>query len=639
MQNLLFTLCYFAVLVLPGAALGKVLARNSLSSPLSWIALSYSFFVLLFVGSNYWGLSKTLFEWILFVSVLSSFFILLVYRFAFKNLGREPNVHSHWYFPTFIIVGLSLGYQFMVGAFSEVPADLYSHLERFQFATKNLENDSLGAQLSLSQLLQQRSGVFYYLVAVISDGSSLSTRSILQCIDFANRTLFLLCLFFFTKAIFKHTEKSDLIAYAAVTFTSLHMGIGVFSYIRYYSFAPTMLAMVLYFFAISVFIEHIKARFTLRTSLRNCILILVASLAAAAVHTQEAMFIGIMILSISIVSTVLNFKSSHSTSTSLQWQTNLISFGGILAFTALYIYSSENFTRAPNAHWRLWEFGEGFWFFPQLTTLNLSFQFSQVITLWGLIVYGLFFCHFKRYRDNPYLVAGMLSPALTVLNPFFIDTFLRHYNSTTIWRLCYLIPIYFVAADLFVHYFRSMRLPSARTKIVSAVILVTLIALLLPIENSWRGVHYSRLPTLSASNNELSYVHYDDLIDFLEDLEQRESILTDPMLGYMLSGLTKHHSKRRKFFRDYRFKRFSFYNYDDNPLDKYKGYLLIINRRPSAESQVGKISRHWRENEWTDTHHYYPDELLDHLEKRPKKFEKLWERNNVSVYRIASSAS
>ncbi|MEO0369654.1 MAG: hypothetical protein AAF197_12880, partial [Pseudomonadota bacterium] len=123
---------------------------------------------------------------------------------------------------------------------------------------------------------------------------------------------------------------------------------------------------------------------------------------------------------------------------------------------------------------------------------------------------------------------------------------------------------------------------------------------------------------------------------WIMELQTEYTILTDPMTGYMISALTHHKSLRNKFFRGTFFKRFSYYDYSDNPLDKYSGDLLVVNLRTDVSSNVGRLTGHWRENEWTETQGYYPDVLLEHLEERPEKFELLWSHNKIWLYRINS---
>ena len=638
-SSILFLLIYWSILVLPGLALSKILKKTRTDivslGALGWIATSYTLYVLVFCICNYLGVHANTLQNTFFFIVFSSLLILL--GFGLKKKGEQsaqsPSILD-FKAPLFIIV-ISGIYQLLIGSYNEIPADLYNHLGRFQAALRSLEENSLGQPLSLTQLLTQKSGVFYYFAAFASTFSDASSTQVVELVDFSNRTFFLVAVFCFAKRIFRESKYCQVTALLCLAFLSMHMGISVFSYIRYYSFAPSMLALILYFCAIAIGIDYIEKRFRFQSIITHLIPIALLTLAAAAVHTQEAMFIGIMALCISIAAFCRSLYKSGVVIN--RYQSLAFSILAVLAFVALFQYSIDNLQRAPNAHWRLWDFGEGFWFLPQLTVLNLKNQFIQVVTLWGLLVYTLFFLNIKKYKNNLFLIAGMLSPLLTFLNPFFIDTFLRHYNSTTVWRLCYLLPIHFVAADLFVNYLRKINSGKLVTRIYAGSIVAMMVLLLLPILNTWQAAHFSRAPTIGKTNSKLGYDHYLDLVNYLNSIEESKQVLTDPMLGYMISGLTRHEALRQKFTRGYRFKRFSYYDYSPKQLDKFSGHLLISNTRQNTNSKIGRLARHWSENEWINTKNYYPEALFEHLSERPDFFKLVWSSNGVNIYEIGET--
>jgi len=632
-EPLLITL-YLVALIVPGLAIHTAL-KLRINVFLSSTSFSYSLFALTFITANHFSLPANNFIFAQICIVIISIIFLLAFGLTGKNkaLPRENKKSIGSLACVLTIIATSILYQLFFSAFTEIPSDLYSHMERYQTAFTNINNNSLGQALPWQDLLFQRSGVFYYLLAGASWLTSASSESTISAIDFANRTLFLIAVYFFSYAVFARQKHRTLIAASSVAFVTLHMGINVFAYVRYYSLAPTMLNMIIYMSAVVIFISTASQRFSLK-SIGAYVAILLLIITAAAVHVQEAMYIGIMVAIISTFGvlsklTFTPFKLDIDTRQSL-----IITIIALTGFISIYLYSHYNLDRAPNAHWRLWEFGAGVGFIPDITTLNLKLQFAKVMTLWGLFVYGLFFLHIKRYLSNPFILAAMLSPIATFLNPFFVDLFLRHYNSTTLWRLCYLIPIHFVAADLFVHYASQFRKKSFVTKLISTITLVAMVGLLLPIKNTWQGVHYSRFPTLERSDKTLSYPYYNDLISYLESLEKPYQVLTDPMTGYVLSAMTKHTSYRRKFFRDYRFKSFTFQDYSTNPLAKYKGYLLVTNQRLHSTSRIGELSGHWRKDEWQQVHHYYPPQLTAHLKANPQRFTELWRNDGVVVYSV-----
>jgi len=192
MSNALFLILYWSILTIPGAALNRIIDRNQ-HNPLSWIALSYTCFVLIFISANHFQLSVTAISIIVITLVSISLLTLIA-----ANTRRSHNKkHNEWARPTLVILAASATYQIFFGAFSEVPSDLYNHLERFQFANRNILNNTLGPQLEWSKLLRQKSGVFYYLVSFVNQLTSLDARSLVGLIDFSNRTHFSLLNFSF----------------------------------------------------------------------------------------------------------------------------------------------------------------------------------------------------------------------------------------------------------------------------------------------------------------------------------------------------------------------------------------------------------------------------------------------------------
>jgi len=638
----LLLVLYFAILFLPGYAVFKLFRLQF--DPFNFsVSFSYAIFTLVFIVANYFTIpASTLAYFVTSYLFLAAGYI--TFFVCYKGEYRSNEVKSRL-LPIAIIGSASAAYQSVFGSFLEVPADIYTHIERYQHAIADLRINSLGDSLLWKELLFQKSGVFYYLLAGAAQLTNNSTGAVVATIDFANRTLFLCAIYFFTKTIYRGKEKSTAIAGITVIFVALHMGINVFSYVRYYSLAPTMLNMVVYLATIGIFLSTIPQNLAIK-NIGTYLIILLLILTTSAVHIQETIFTIIIIVLISAIILLSKLRIMPYKFDVDYRQSLIVVVLGILGFISVYLYSHYNLIRAPNAHWRLWEFGSGFGFIPDITTLNLKLQFPQVMTLWGLLVYFLFFLNFNRYRGNLFILAGMLSPIFTILNPFFIDLFLRHYNSTAVWRLCYLIPVHFVAGDLFVHYFNkffeySKLKPSFNSqfksilKIVSiGLILIAMLGLLLPIQNTWQNVHYSRFPTLGQSAKSLSPAYYQGLISKLESLEQHYEILTDPMTGYMISAMTRHHSRRKKFFRDYRFKHFTFLDYSNNPLKKYRDHLLVVNKRKKGQSIVGKLSDHWAEKQWEKTDRYYPPQLLAHLNSNPNLFELLWSENDVQVYRV-----
>lgn len=645
MQTLTFSFLYLAVLLIPGWALQRWFLGPGERSSLLPLAMSFCLFCLSFLLFRNLGWSSSYFSLfvVAYCSVAATWLLAFVWQKTKLGGKFTPNNKT---VGLLTVVLASCAYQITTDTYSELPADLYTHLERFQGALLNINDGQLGPPLPLAQTFLQGSSVYYYLAPLIAHHLGIPILELVPALDFLNRTIFLCVVYFFSLQVFAKNSHHVFIALACALFTALHMGTNVFAFVRYYSLAPVVINMAVFFATISIYLRLIEKR-PLAENIRGHVVMLIFALTTSAVHIQETVFSLVMILAISLVTlaslrlfpeqrfSIEKRGTAHLSAPYLVLANVLILVGLIAAFA--YSVSSE--VRAPNAGGRLWEFTQATDLLPPIAIINLGYQFIQTVTLWGCFVYLLFFLHFRRYKQNWYIVAGMLSPFVTVLNPFFVDLFLRHNNATTLWRLCYLIPVCFVAADLFVHYakraFSWHRWLTLRSWLIISIMVLTL----MPIENTWKGVHYSRFPTLFPSPNSDTLTNYADLLGYLQQLDQRYLVLTDPTTGYLVSGATKHWNERKKFFRTPSFRDFTFVSYEDSPLKRYEGYLLIVNQRHVANSRVGKLSNHWQENHWDLRKYYFTPTLLSHLANNPDRFQLLWSNNEVSVYEIKQTSN
>ena len=473
----------------------------------------------------------------------------------------------------------------------------------------------------------------------MASATSATSINVIESVSVITNTLFFTSLFCFSRSLFNDCTAAAIIAIMVCIFTAAHMGVNIFAFPRYYTAGPTMIGFCIYFAAVRYFLDSL-ANYSLPSLAKSAVIMAVYILVGIGNHTQEAIFIVVMC---SIMILLLGFryllKRSSLESSSSPYQRvdqRFIYISTILivvSFCAIYIYTITNSDRATINDIRLWQTPELFGFLPSFTILNLSHQFIQVVTLWGCLVYLLFFLNYQRYKDNLFVVAGMISPLFTVLNPLFVDLFLHHESFTTLWRLSYLVTIHFIAADLLVHYWQQLRQSQIKHRLICLTIISLLIGFLLPFKNTWQEVHYSRAPTLAKTKAENSYRHYSDLISFLS-AQEKNTIVTDPITGYLVAAMTHHQSPRRKFFRDFKYNDFSFYEYDQDTLKKYKGYLLLINKRAQAVSNLGQLSGHWPVDQLKQIHYYYPDALIKHVNSNPKSFKQLWTNNGISLYQI-----
>ena len=592
------------------------------------ISLSYACHVFIYILYNIFAIPYSTLPWTAASIVTISTVALVIKRsIIVDHIMKNTSIH-------FIILSILIAiYLLIAGAYIEIPADIYRHLEYYQQAKEKIQ---LGKRYSsdFSIFLSQGS-VWYELLAIINYFTKSSTSKYIESIAFITGMLFICSVYYFTLIIFKDSVHKNTIAFLAALLTLMHMGINIFSYVRYYALAPGIINFIIYFTCILLFINLIEL---IRTQTRFIpdykqiwmyIGYFILVMTALQIHTQEALFIVVVCYLISIMSIFRN-KSSFQGKVTLY---GLISIASLFLLMG-YFYVRYNFDVNTKTN-ILWHLGKNLYMIPEFVILNLSYQFIQVITLWGCIVYMLFFIHIKRYANRLFLLSTMVSPVFTIMNPFFVDLFIRASHPVNLWRLSYLIPIHIIAADLLVLYTQKFfTKKNILFKYFSLFIISSLVILLFPFMNFLPGTHYSRFYTLKSVPSEVSYKLYTDLLDFLDNFDSKQQIITDPVTGYFVSAITIHNSTRAKFHPIGGFKRFTFMSYDEMPLKIYSGHLLIVNLRQQQHSKTGRLARHWHENQLINIKNYYPPQLLDHLKNNPQHFTLLWSTNNISVYKI-----
>ena len=615
------------------------------------VSLSYGLFAFAVAIARFAQLSYIQF------SLIVWFYCAITILLAGLQLWQFTRQVSYWlnarnfivaYLPITTIILLFGFYHCFVGAYSEIPADIYFHIEKFQQVYRELLGGEIEAIQSFSKAIKQDIEVWYYLLAWIALNTQTSIADMLQTATLVSQSVFLFAIYHFALRVFSHRRDAVIIACLTTILVFMHFGISAFSYVRYYALAPAMLGFVLYLSAMVVGLNLLSTRRFEGAAFKVFFLVFTL-LAAILIHTQEAMFIAIH-LSIMICFFAFNLMKiavrgnqkdkQNATSKFFDLTVIVLALMIVMFFCTAYYFAHYNLTHFGNNGNRLIEFGAAKGIFPQLAVLDPSYQFIQVVTLWGVLVYGLFFLNWSRYKDNLVLLSGMLLPFITVFNPIFTDLFLRFTDSTVLWRFCFLIPIHYVAADLIIMYLRRLLAFNATTlrRAIAGLALAGMALLLLPFYNGWRDLHYSRYPTLRAVADTQSYQHLDDLIEFLTTMSVQKELLTDPVTGYVLSGFTPHLHYRDKFsitpYSD--FKRFHFEGYSDDPLDKYAGKLLVVNQRTinNGSSFVGAVTRHWPTDLFQLITPFYPQTLLEYLQGNPEKFELLFQHRSIKVYLI-----
>jgi hypothetical protein len=596
------------------------------------VASAYIYYALLAIGSKWFDLSLVNF----YSAYIALLFAITLVAFVFRPVNISPPIDRHWLVGLLIVViGYSI-YRYIVGPYTEIPADLYRHLEYARIQFDAMAEGHLGSQHDIQAILKQKGGIWYSFYALITLLTGLEFSQTFPWATFANSLVFLAVVFSFAWYIFERLCQSPssrlFAALLATFFTASHMGINVFSYLRYYSFAPTMLNMTIYFASLIAILELFKWQ---SQQVAYSIFLLLGLFAGIAIHMQEALFIlcmgAMMLLWYALLPKRFALRLDRYFPVHKLWLYRLLLALLLLGFAALVIWSYMHLGRPNSFFHKVIPLSNQFSLLKRILFINPTYQGIQVITIWGLAVYLVFIVYWRKFIQHPYLFAGMLLPLATVFNPVFVDWFLRLDGVHTLWRMLYIVPIHFVAA-LSVVFLTSSATTFSQwwKKGMAYMMIIGLFALLLPIP----GVNPNSRLTLAPIDADEGYSYWQDLIDYLNQEELKPTtLLTDPVTGYVLNGLSKHRSYQYKFFRKY-MRQINFQSYENAPLKQYKGWLLVINDRNGGYSETGDYALHWR-GDILQTADFYSKPLRTHIDNNPEdRFKLLWEANKIRVYRI-----
>jgi len=618
-------------LTLPGWAIIR-LAGFDRGRMVLMFASAYMYYVLLAALSKWLDLPLSLF----LALYLGIFVLLALLSLKFYSPAARSRPHPYWWLGLAIVVIAYTLYQLLAGPYTEIPADLYRHLEFVRLQYDAIAEGSLGKPLSPGQLLKQQGGIWYSFYALISYYTGLGLDQSLSWAMYANSLIFLCTIYGFSWYIFSQfgLSRGQQLAASllAVFFVASQFGINVFAYIRYYALAPTMLNMVIYFAAVIATLELLNWQ-TLR--LRYAGFILLAMLASMLVHNQEALFIaltgGLMLAWFALCPESLKLPGQTPFRVSIRRYYLAGLMLALLGFLLMVVWTYMNYDRPDSFFGKVTQLSPQGPILNRILYLTPGYQAIEVITVWGLAVYALFALLWRKFVVHPLLFTGMLVPLVSVFNPLFVDWFLRIEGVHTLWRMLYIVPIHFVAALTVVFlYQRSREANGGVQKILSYTGIALLFALLLPLG----GLNPNSRQTLAATDPDESYIYWQDMIDYLNQPELgRAAVLTDPITGYVVNALTPHKSYQYKFYNA-QMQPFNLTDYADAPLRKYRGWLLVINERGGGYSETGEQARHWSA-EVLDTGAFYTDALAARIRDNPgQRFELLWAQNGIRVYRI-----
>ena len=634
-----FLIVYLAAMTLPGALLCRILVLRFHRFGFS-IALSFSVFVLCLASARWMGLRAAGFDW-----WLLAWYAVILTAFLFR-IRRQPAsvvagiTFEGVYLIPVVMVAAVVCYSLWAGPYTEIPSDAWWHIGRINDRLSAFGYGDIGSAHGIRDLVSKAAGYWYTTVAYFLGTTHTGLRAGLGYLALANKLLFSIVVYSFALVVFEKVVNAramrHFVAAAAVFFFFAHFGLSVFSYVRYYVYAPTILSYGLYLGTLLCVVKFLEGPgVDFRLPLVGAVLCLVAG----AVHNQEGMFAVVMTGAILLVQFVRAWRGGMDFSSAdpgAKTRVYLLFTVFALAYATLHVASYVLLVRHNPLNYDLMADIQNYLpFLRNLYVLKPTYQFYQVITVWGVLVYVMFFLCRRELSEAPYLTAGMLLPVLTIFNPVYTDLFLRFSWPEVVWRICYALPLPFVGGYLLVRELRvGFRGPGTARRAGAFALAAALLVLLLPVKSTYFVSTYSKIYTLAPVGPENDYRMWNDLLVFL-DSQHAGGVITDPVTGYVLNGLT-----------DQRYHGYKFYGYGAMPVgrDSYdsmdfgyrKGWLVVVNRRDGALSDTGRYGRHWGERTMTVSR-LYSTAFLDFIRDNPGMFQRVWNRDRITVYRISGA--
>ena len=536
---------------------------------------------------------------------------------------------------TSVIVPFAV-YHWVVGPYTEVPSDFWSHLGVVKEQLSIIERGSLGG-LSDNWIDVIRHGTAVpFFHGVIADNLGVLPIMLVRSATLVSSVIILTTIYWFTLRIIRDLGLSEWMAVgaacvAAVLFV-VGFGVSSFSYIRYYAYFPHLLNLSLVFIIVGLYVDYLGHRET-----NKSILAVIGMFLATVVliNEQEFLFALVLLLSVSIWRFTRAFVSKEAWHKVLLVRSRVM---GLLAIAVSLVGLGAGFLLFESGDWgrpHIIDLGRVNEIFRGLPIANPSLRFWDTLGLHGVVIYCWYLFYWAKFARADYINVAMFSPLITLLNPIFVLWFLHVGSWDSLWRLAYLMPVPIAGGILVGLTVQDIVKWKGHSKsLPGGLFLVAAVVTLMPFETALISNDNSRFPSLARLEQSNGALLWGDLIEAVEVIEGERILITDNITNYVLSSATKHGGKgepkerwqqrRGLFGGDYK-KRLLYYGVDDS--------LLIINQRDGSLSETGRISGHW----WSDVlkvSQLYPRDLVQFVEGRPEDFQKMWNNNNIVVYEV-----
>lgn len=550
---------------------------------------------------------------------------------ASLSVTRQTLAHRIGY-PT-LLIGLFLGYIFTVNPYTELPSDVWQHLEHIKAELLGLKNNPYGFPPELlSGSYGHRLHAFVALLFGVDQVAIVLPGTIFTSI------ILILSFYFFFCWILEETlsdsRSARALAFASTVLTFVSFGVDQFSYFRYYALAPTIIAYPLFLVSTFLLLRGINQRRARSLSFTTAMLF---GVFAGLIHSQELMFL--LIVAAVYIPWIILDQRAHL---SFKYLENTLVRLGILIVASYFLTAVIHFffdLPAPaKLDARFIKLGFLSTNYGHLYVLNPTEQFFGVLSIVGIVAYIGFALRYVEFRRNPFFIVVLSIPFVTLFNPFFLSIFFQFTAPYHAWRILYLIPFPLVAttaAWLFISNYKTKVSQQQMVAVVCVVIITALVIDTTALPKSPLLLRYLTLKPTGQSGMDISA--WSELRGVLNSLPEPINIVTDPVTGYFVRGATEHHAEGFKFHN----------SFDSVALNKvFRGgkakhlmhpelrdRILIINQQDGPLSRLGATSGHWP-GDVLKVSHYYPVGLRAVINNNPERFLSVGQFKNLTIYRL-----
>ncbi|MBF0236857.1 MAG: hypothetical protein HQM12_04065 [SAR324 cluster bacterium] len=519
-------------------------------------------------------------------------------------------------------------YQYLYqGAYLELPADVYGvHLYRIG----DLLNE--GRFVDFSKSLSANTMFYPYLIHATL--IRYAPYELMTALNESSAVFTMLLIISVYAMVFFFTRHS-IISTLAVVLSCLTWGVDIYSFYRYYTFAPAFFCMTLVFDGLVLswlYFQKLPINWWSALIRFGSILFLFL-IASFFSHKQEALFLGIL-----FCFATLFFCLSRYRDKTLTWWTGI--HGGIvlLTITIMAVLAPRHVPDVNNSIFYDW----GQWFGVRWVSANLLNQADLNIvsvSMWFLVLYSLVsLCLLRGLPQKRYLYFYWFSwiPLLLIAVPPTATLFATLLDDRLYNRLFYMSTLYGSSAVLIVHGYKilcPLKSTSIKQIAVGLFLLMPIFYYSMKISMNGKGTHFFK--RMEPAHN---HVQWQPVYDFLKaQPKHAHMVLTDGITEYPLlitSGFYSNDcngSIGRCYFPDPKWRSVTIPNQLAHQYD-----YIVINR--GKDFQSSGFEKHWDSKLFVshvrNTSQYYPpntEQELTLLETHGT-IKKVFQWENIGVY-------